>query len=422
MPDQRTIIVGGGLQATSTAYKHALAGARDDVLLERNDLAQGTTTAGAGFIATWAAGNIPAWRGEELAFERYAIDFYRRLSAAGHDLALHDNGHLWIATNDDAFEEHIQPMIHDDSVPDSRVVDPAGIERLLGGLVPAAGVVGGVFHPNCVYLSAPKAARALAAAFEQMGGEVRTRWPVDELIVDDGRILGVRGQHGDLRGHHVILCLGAWTNALLRRHDAWLPIAPVTATRIITEPLGVAPTTPSFLLPELEQLWIREEAGGLLWGGNYEARPHYDFVDADPPDRFVELPLDGYEETLELGRRAAAVVPLLGQYRSATIAHGAPVMTPDFRPIAGRVPGFDGLWAITGDCECGVTHGPGLGRTVAELVLGGAPTLDVDPAALDPGRFDSTLTSGADVLKAMANAEGGVWKLQEVAAPPPAAA
>jgi hypothetical protein len=59
---------------------------------------------------------------------------------------------------------------------------------------------------------------------------------------------------------------------------------------------------------------------------------------------------------------------------------------------------------------------------VAELVLGGDPTLDVDPAALDPGRFDSTLTSGADVLKTMANAEGGVWKLQEVAAPPPAAA
>jgi glycine/D-amino acid oxidase-like deaminating enzyme len=412
LPSHRVIVVGGGVLGAATAYHLAQAGATDVVLVERNDLGQGTTTAGAGFIATWAAGNIPAWKREELAFERYGIDFYRRLSAAGHDLGLHDNGHVWIASCDEAYQEHILPLELDEDVPDKRVVSPREIEELLG-IVPASGVVGGVYHPNCVYLSAPKAARALAAAFAAAGGEVRTRWPVDELLVRGDRVVGVRGPHGELEADEVVLALGAWTNSLLRPHGLQIPIAPVTATRVITEPLGIPPTTPSFLLPEFEQLWIREEAGGLLWGGNYEARPHYDFVDADPPDRFVELPLDGYEETRELGRRAAAVVPLLGRFKSATIAHGAPVMTADFRPIAGRLPGAEGAWVITGDCECGVTHGPGLGRTLAELLLGTTPTL-ADPAPLDPARFDPALKTGADVLRAMAAAEGGVWKLESV--------
>ncbi len=407
-----TIVVGGGVIGAATAYHLAQSGATNVVLLERNELAQGTTTAGAGFIATWAAGNIAAWKTEELAFERYGIDFYRQLQQNGHDLDLHDNGHLWIASSDRAYQEHIVPLEQDEAIEDSHSVGPREIEDLLG-IVSASAVVGGVFHPNCVYVSAAKATTAMARAFAAMGGEVRTHHPVRDLLVDDGRVIGVRTQHGHMRAENVVLALGAWTNALLRGHGLWLPLAPTTATRVVTEPLGVAPTTPSFLLPELEQLWIREEQGGLLWGGNYEARPHYDFIDADPPDRFVELPLDGYEETLELGRRAAAIVPLLGEYRSATIAHGAPVMTPDFRALAGPLPGLEGVWVVTGDCECGVTHGPGLGRTVAEQILGREPAL-IDPDPFRPDRFDGSLTDGRSVLQAMTDTEGGVWKLDQV--------
>jgi glycine/D-amino acid oxidase-like deaminating enzyme len=408
------VVVGGGVIGASVAYHLAKGGARDVVLVERDDLAQGTTNAGAGFIATWAAGNIAAWKVEELAFERYALDFYRELGAAGHDLDLHVNGHLWVSASDEAYEEHIVPMETDDAVEDRRVLTPSGVEELMQGVVPAGGVVGGVYHPTCLYLSAPKAARALAAAFEAVGGEVRTHWPVSELLVDGNRVTGVQGPHGVIHADHVVLACGAWTNALLRRHDRWLAIAPTTASRIVTEPLGLSPTLPSFLIPEFEQMWIREEAGGLLWGANYEARPHYDFVEDDPPNRFDVLPLDGYEETRALGRRAAAVVPLLGTFRSVTLAHGAPVMTPDFRAMMGPLPDLEGGWVVTGDCECGVTHGPGLGRTLAELVLGQATTLgSAEP--FRPDRFGDTLRTGQDVLGAMASAEGGVWKIEEVA-------
>jgi sarcosine oxidase, subunit beta len=60
MARRKVIIVGGGILGAATAFHLATADATDVVLLERNDLGQGTTAAGAGFIATWAAGNIPA--------------------------------------------------------------------------------------------------------------------------------------------------------------------------------------------------------------------------------------------------------------------------------------------------------------------------------------------------------------------------
>lgn len=409
-----TIVVGGGIIGAATAYHLAKAGAENVVVLERAGIAEGTTPAGAGFISVWAAGNIAAWQNEELSFERYALEFYPALAERGHDINLHRNGHIWIGISEEGYAEHIVPMAEDESVPNKQVLDGEGVAALLP-IVEADKIVGGVYHPDSVYLSTTLANQALMAEAESLGVEVRTSSPVDELIVEGGRVRGVRGPHGEARADDVVLALGAWTNSLLKRHDAWIPVAPVAATRIVTEPLGLPATLPSFLFPELEQMWIREQAGGLLFGGNYEGPPHYDYVEDGPPPSFRELPMDGYEETQALARRAAEVLPLLGQYKSATTSTGAPVMTPDFRPVAGPVPGLPGAWVITGDCECGVTHGPGLGLTVSELIRGEAPSM-ADPAALDPGRFDPALKTGADVLQAMASAEGGVWKIDEVGA------
>jgi sarcosine oxidase subunit beta len=66
----------------------------DVVLVERDDIAQGTSTAGAGFIDLWGAGYVPSWDGEELEIEHYGLDFYASLAERGHDLAYRRNGTL----------------------------------------------------------------------------------------------------------------------------------------------------------------------------------------------------------------------------------------------------------------------------------------------------------------------------------------
>jgi glycine/D-amino acid oxidase-like deaminating enzyme len=176
-------------------------------------------------------------------------------------------------------------------------------------------------------------------------------------------------------------------------------MVPLVASRLVTEPLGVPGTMPPMLFPEAAHLWVREEAGGLLFGGSYETRPRYDVAE-EPPERYDQLPLDGVYEAQRLAAQVSRAIPLFTRYRSLTVAHGAPCYTPDLRGVVGAVPGVEGLWAVGGCNEAGITHGPGYGRLVADLVSGRKPLCD--PAPFRPERFGEAMGTAADVIAAMA--------------------
>jgi glycerate-2-kinase len=45
--------------------------------------------------------------------------------------------------------------------------------------------------------------------------------------------------------------------------------------------------------------------------------------------------------------------------------------------------GEPGIWALAGDSESGITHGPGMGKLLAQLIVGEAPFTDPRPFRLD---------------------------------------
>ncbi|MBC8075792.1 MAG: FAD-binding oxidoreductase, partial [Chloroflexales bacterium] len=49
-----------------------------------------------------------------------------------------------------------------------------------------------------------------------------------------------------------------------------------------------------------------------------------------------------------------------------------PTFTPDLRFVLDDAPGYEGLSVATGCQEAGVTHGPALGRMLAELATAGS--------------------------------------------------
>ena len=177
-------------------------------------MTEGTTPAGAGFICVWAAGNIPAWKQEEMEFERYALGFYRELSGRGHDIDLHENGHIWIGITEDGYRSTSSRWPWTRTCADKRVLDAEQVAELLPIVEPSK-IVGGVYHPGSIYLSTSLATHALAREAEAAGAEIRTHSPVSELLVEDGRVRGVRTAGGELEADNVVLALGAWTNSLL---------------------------------------------------------------------------------------------------------------------------------------------------------------------------------------------------------------
>lgn len=392
------VVVGAGVIGCSAAVHLQDAGVGEVAVLERDDVAQGTSRAGAGFVGEWAAGWDPHLGAEELAIERYGLACYAALSADGHELSYRPNGNLYFAVSAAGWERWCAPLL--DAVEDARRLSPAEVAEATGGVVAAEHVYAGVLHPSGGQVSAPAAAHAFAARLRERGGRLETRTPVRRILVEDGRVRGVETDRGRIAARHVVLAAGAWVNALLRPLGAELPIAPLVAMRVVTEPLDVPATMPTLMSGEL-RMYAREERGGLLWASAFAGAPRRAFVDGDPPERFEPLPLDGYEEMSEGIRASFHAIPRLAAAQSATVSYGVPTYTADGRALVGEVPGIAGLVVVSGCNEGGVTHAPGFGRLVAELIAEGTTSLcSLDPFALD--RFGDRFPTARAVAEAMA--------------------
>jgi sarcosine oxidase subunit beta len=401
------VVVGGGILGASAALHLVEAGVSDVVLVERDGLAQATSHAGAGFVGIWAQGYLPPWKGEEVELERYGLEFYDRLAQEGHEFDYKRNGNLWAATTEEALDRYLEPIANHEAVPDRQVLDPAEVEEVTGIIV-AEAIHGGVLFPNGCQVSAPKATAAVAERFAKAGGRLEIRRPVSRVVVENGRVAGVETERGRVNAGIVILAAGAWTNVLLRELGVVVPMVPLVQSRIVTEPLGVPPTMPTLMLQEFDFIWLREERGGLLWGSSYELAPRNAFAEDDPPERFDHLPLDGVLKVQEDGRRASLAIPVLGRYKSMTIAQGAPCYTPDLRGTVGPVPGVEGLFVVGGCNEAGVTHGPGYGKLVADLVVSGGSSL-TDAEPFRPDRFGDEYPDGPAVIARMNQVMGTIF-------------
>jgi glycine/D-amino acid oxidase-like deaminating enzyme len=187
---------------------------------------------------------------------------------------------------------------------------------------------------------------------------------------------------GDISAPVVVDAAGAWTARVAAAAGIALPLVPVRHQLFITEPIpGVEPLQPVVRLLEAS-VYVRHEQGGLLFGG-YEDRPRVIDAAAWPPD-FDIAQLD-----LDLGVLRALVdeviehFPVLATARVALHRGGAPTMTPDGRPILGRVPGLDGFYVASGCCVGGLSLSPAAGRALADLIVDGKSDPDLAPLSVE---------------------------------------
>lgn len=389
------VVVGGGILGSSIALHLVRAGAGTVALLERDGMGAGTSSAGAGFVALWAGGHVPVWDEKELALERYAVELYAELQQR-QEIGYRQKGTVWAATTEQGWDERVA---HIGANPLARTETIDGPELAARtGIVDGDAVYRAVFQPDGCQVSAGKAALALGDVFAAEGGIVESRRPVTGLRVTGDRVTGVDTPWGPVEAGAVVVAAGAWTNQLLEPIGCWLPMVPMVASRITTGPLGVPADMPPMVWPEFAGMWVRQEGEGLVWGCGYWSEPRFAFTVAPAPERFDQLPLDGVEEMRAWGRKAAKAMPVLAEPVSHTVAHGAPTYTPDIRGLVGPMTGIDGLFVAGGCNEAGVTHGPGYGRLLADLVVHGKSEF-IDPSPLRVDRFGDQWAGQAELAE-----------------------
>ncbi|MBY0586754.1 FAD-binding oxidoreductase [bacterium] len=404
IPD--VIIVGGGIWGLSTALHLRLLSSASVCLLERNsDFGQETTINAAGQIGQIRSSPVVT------GAIAYGLDFFESFPTKfGHEAGLVRCGSLFVAMREERlayFQKQIALGRANGLSIES--VDPKGMTAIVPGLRPEA-TLGGYFVHGDGYLDSIKAARAMAKAATARGAYLRRGVSVDGLIIEHGRVVGVRTNVGVMKAGGVIVTAGPWTSAIMKRLGVTMPLAAIRHQRARTATYRtLRPDHPVLRLPDLSS-YVRPEEGGLTFG-HFEANPtpinvetlspHFRSIDLEPP---IELLRQAQQEITK-------VYPDVGTLAVTEYCRAMITMAPDGAYAIGPVPGLEGLFAAGGCAALGIAGSAAIGKWLAQWALGQSPENDV-VREFSMDRFDSVLMDAPSLEESACRAYASYYAIK----------
>lgn len=398
------VVVGAGIIGLSIAHHLLIDGEREVIVVDSGDVGNGTTPAGAGFVAEWST-VLPRLGASAHAIQKYSLDFYRRINESGHDIRFRDNGNIVLFNRPETLKAGLAAIASSPQASSqTRILDAAEVAELTFGAVDRTAVAGGAFMPSGIQLETGDVLTHIATAFEARGGQILRGTTYQSVQLESGQVVGVTLSSGELATDCVVLAVGAWLNDALADVGWRLPLLPFVATRFVTEDVGLSSMMPTMQAKDFP-LWIRESEGGFSWGSTQGGAPAHRLGGAwtsfDRDERWRSDLIAAQEADTA---RVAEVFPALAGAEVIRQIQGMPVYTVDGQFFVGAVPAIDGLWAAGGDNESGVSHGPGIGRLVADLLGGREPLCDPTPMRLDrfaPDEYPDAESVGQQFVSSM---------------------
>jgi 4-methylaminobutanoate oxidase (formaldehyde-forming) len=367
----RVVIIGGGIVGCSIAYHLGKLGWSDTVLLERKKLTSGTTWHAAGLVrASLYTENLT-----KLA--KYTVDLYTGLEAeTGQATGFVQPGSLSIATNEERFEELLRgmDMLHAFDVPAEKVTAAQVQEKW--PLMNVDDVLGGVFYPKDGKCNPADTTMALARGARMKGIKIFEDTKVEEVLVENGRAVGVRTPEGTIKADYVVCASGMWSREIGAKLGVNIPLHACEHFYIVTEPMeGMTANLP--VMRDMDACaYYKEDAGKLLLGA-FEPKAKPWGMDGIREDfAFDELPedFDHFQPILE---GAIHRVPSLEKVGIRKFFNGPESFTADQRYILGPAPELQNFFVAAGFNSIGIQSGGGAGMALAHWIVNGEPPFDL---------------------------------------------
>ncbi|MGI3183569.1 GcvT family protein [Nioella aestuarii] len=377
----RTIIVGGGAIGLSLAYHLVLRGARDVVVLERNQLTSGTSWHAAGIVgplrATPNMTRLAMYAGElfpKLEFETGLSTGYRK------------TGGYWLARVSERLDElHRIAALGQHFGLSPRMVGAGDLARDVPCVDPA-GLVGVMEVPEDASVNPVDLCMAYARAAKAGGVDIRENTGVERLLTRQGRVTGVLLSDGtEMQADQVAICAGAWSKKLAATAGLALPIQPVEHMYVVTEPRPEFAGFP--VLRDLDRgIYVKGDTGKLVIGGFEPDAKCWDPHGPEGSRPFLEMPED-WDQFTPFMEAALNLIPALETAGIQHFMNGPESFTADTKPLVGQAPGVDGLFVAAGMNSVGIMSSAGVGRVLADWITDDASPMDlweVDIARCDP--------------------------------------
>jgi len=412
-------IVGGGVIGVSAAYFLAQAGVRV-ALFEKGTLACEQSSRNWGWIRSLNR-DMP-----EIPLALRANQLWQALQAQV-DVGFRRTGILYLQESPaDAASQHAWLENARAYGVDAQMLDRAATLRHLpesrrpwtGALYSATD---GVAEPQL-------ATQGIATLARAHGAQLFEQCAVRGIDQAAGRVAGLMTEHGRVAAPTVLVAAGAWSRLFCGNLGAAFPQLKVRASVLRTEAFDAGPsaavngkdftcrkradggyTVSQFgasmadLVPDSFRLmrhymrpWLANNTFvKLRFGKRF-------FEELATPRRFDPYHQTPYERTRVLDpqpsragieqawRRLVDAFPVFQNARVAQSWGGYIDVTPDALPVMDRVPGIEGLYLASGFSGHGFGIGPAAGETMARMIQGDTPTLD-----LKPFRFTRWARAGA---------------------------
>lgn len=358
------VVIGGGVIGASAAFHLAEAGV-DVCLLERSELASGSTSRAAGGIRAQFSDPL------NIALGLRSIEAYERFEERpGAEIDLRQVGYLFLLDRPEdvaSFQQSVE-LQNEHGVP-SRFVSLEEAQRLcpIAGL---DGVLAATFSPLDGHASPDAVVHGYAAGARRHGANVVTGCVVNKIDVEGEGITGVTTDQGRVETDTVVCAAGAWSPELARMVGVELPVVPVLREIGYTAAADLPDRIP-LTVDFSSGLYFHREGPGLLFGmADRDQQPGFD-VSSDPSwlERVTEVAERRLPALLELG--------IAGGWK------GYYEVTPDHNALIGETLGISRFVYATGFSGHGFLQGPAVGEIVRDLVLGQEPFVDPSPLAVE---------------------------------------
>jgi 4-methylaminobutanoate oxidase (formaldehyde-forming) len=368
MKDQAQIVViGGGIVGAQVAYHLAKMGRKDIVLLEKGEIASGESSHAAGLVTQFATSQTM------LKFRMYSIELYSELGLFDHV------GSLRVASTRDSLKDLERSVSRAKALGlDCEVIGPAEAVQHMPQITNKE-LYGAVYLPRDGQLDPYTTTTSMVRFARELGVTVYTNTRVTGISLSPrGEIAAVVTDKGTIKTELVVNAAGLWAPRIAAMAGLDFPTTPVDHQHIALKAVPgheFNAKTPCLRDPE-NLVYMRQEQGGLVIGG-YEPNPLARWIDGVPWEHGgTTLPsdMDRFEQLLEGAIRR---LPFLDQAGIITLVCHPGAYTPDCQPVLGPMAGVRGLWMAAGFSLNGYGGAGGVGKLLAEWIIGGEPTMDV---------------------------------------------
>ena len=365
------IIIGGGIAGCSTAYHLALMGKKDVLLLEQGTLTCGTTWHAAGLVGQMRPNR------NMTRMSKYGIELYSSLEAeTGLATGWKQCGSVNVAKTPDRMQifrkqaamarsfgvevDIISPQQAGELCPILRTDDLQGALWIPGD---------GKANPADLTMSLAKGAR-------NRGVKMIENIEVTGILIENGRVTGVRTAQGDVRCEIVVNCAGQWARQLGRLAGVNVPLYSAEHFYIVTDTIpGVHPMLPVMRDPD-GFIYYKEEVGGLVMGGfEPEAKPWK--MDPIPSTFQFQLLDEDWDHFEVLMNNAIHRTPCLETAPVKMLLNGPESFTPDGNFILGEAPELGNFFVCAGFNSAGIANSGGAGKLIAEWIVEGSAQSDL---------------------------------------------